>query len=84
MKKSEATIQWVIDVYNNDIRDTRKTFSGKRNHYYKESKRLKVCTRCSFVWELKRTGACVRYDHLPTYGLKRAVCTLCKGYKRGG
>ncbi len=73
------TIQWVIDAFNDKVESNKRGERGKHgNQYIKESRRLKMCPNCNNVWETSFSGLCNRYNHMPTYGLKRALCTLCK------
>ena len=42
---------------------------------------LYYCVKCKTTWERISSGSQVHYNHLPTYGLSRVVCRVCK--KRG-
>ena len=39
---------------------------------------LYYCKPCKHVWAISCTGTTIRYNHLPTYGLRRVECTHCK------
>ena len=76
------SIQWVIDQYIRRFKPgEHKGQPSNRNHYAKETKRLRLCPDCEHVWEIAHTGRCRRYNHLPTYGLSKKVCTFCKGLR---
>tara|TARA_Y100000310_G_scaffold201184_1_gene201261 strand:- start:2937 stop:3188 length:252 start_codon:yes stop_codon:yes gene_type:complete len=74
-----TNIQWAIDLYGRRLkRDDTNDMPG-RNVHTREARRLKLCPNCQRVWEIGCTGACMRYEHLPTFRLKRVTCTLCEG-----
>ena len=72
-------IQWAIDGFCTELNTDEKSVVPSRNIHKKEAKRLKLCPSCDNVWEIICSGACRRYNHLPTYGLKRVICTFCEG-----
>ena len=75
-------IQWAIDGFCREYKNGRKNEVPSRNIHKKEARRLKLCPLCSNVWEIGITGACRRYNHLPTLRLKRVICTFCEGKGR--
>jgi len=74
---------WILG-YSRDIdyekeRKRRKARSGEQtNTLYK-------CESCNLVWENYSTHKTqfVNYSHMPSYGLKRLKCKLCKGESNG-
>lgn len=46
-----------------------------------ETKRLKYCLQCCRVWEISYTGSISSYGHMPSYGLPRKDCMICKKEK---
>ena len=82
MLSDDEGIQWAIDKLSVRYGEAYERKRGcNRNQYTKESRRLKLCPKCDHVWEIGHTGAVRRYDHMPTYGLKRVKCTFCKGLR---
>ena len=78
----DDSIQWVLDKIDRRYGSKYEAKIGRhKNKYRKEARRLKLCPKCEHVWEIGHTGAVRRYDHMPTYGLKRVKCTFCKGIK---
>ena len=76
-------MDWVIErLSNRNAYKQRK--SGDINAHTKESKRLKVCTKCNLVWEVSYAGSILHHDCLPTYGLKRKTCKQCKKEAENG
>jgi len=71
-----GNIDWVIK----SGKDWAKKYgSNSKNTYTKESRRLKYCNSCKMVWEISTIGTGIhRYGHMPTYGLPRIVCRICK------
>ena len=47
-----------------------------------ETRRLRYCNACSHVWEDGDSGRVLRYRHLPTWGLPRNNCGVCKKIKK--
>lgn len=47
-----------------------------------ETRRLRYCNACSHVWEDGSSGMVLRYSHLPTWGLPRKNCGVCKKIKK--
>jgi len=83
INESDKSIQWAIDKYLRRSHTVANEVDKRsRNRYTKESRKLKYCPECDRVWEICTTGMVHRYDHLPTYGLMKKVCTFCKGVKR--
>ena len=39
---------------------------------------LKFCPTCKMVWSISVDGSAARYADMPTYGLNRIVCKICK------
>ena len=76
-------MDWVIERLNNK-NGYKQRKSGDINAYTKESKRLKVCTKCNLVWEVSYAGSILHYDCMPTYGLKRKTCKQCKKEAKNG
>lgn len=74
----DDSIQWVIDNFSAKVSTSKKDNKQDTNHYSKETRRLKMCPVCDHVWELGYSGVTLKYDHMPTYGLNRVVCTFCK------
>jgi len=72
-------IQWAIDGFCAKYKKEKVREAKSRNTHKKEARRLKLCPSCKNVWEIITTGACKRYDHLPTLRLKRVLCTFCDG-----
>ena len=73
------SIQWVIDQYTRRFKPgEHKGQPSNRNHYAKETKRLRLCPDCEHVWEIDGRKICMRYKHMPTLGLKRKNCKYCK------
>ena len=62
------------------IQKNRKKKISKHNREYKK---LKLCKLCGNTWEMTVTGSIARYSHLPTYGLLRSTCVICKRNKQG-
>ena len=77
-----SDIQWAIDGFCRRLKDKEENRSPAVNRRPKKSIRLKLCPKCLRVWETSCTGACVRYNHLPTLRLKRVICTFCEGKGR--
>ena len=75
-------IQWAIDGFCREYKNGRKNEVPSRNIHKKEARRLKLCPSCRNVWEIGITGACRRYNHLPTLRLRRVICTFCEGSGR--
>ena len=54
-------MDWVIErLSNRNAYKQRK--SGDINAHTKESKRLKVCTKCNLVWEVSYAGSILHHD----------------------
>jgi|TARA_R110000824_G_scaffold10249_1_gene45365 hypothetical protein len=51
--------------------------ASQKNNYSSEGRKLKFCNKCKMVWEMGITGTILKYDHMPTYGLKRKDCLKC-------
>lgn len=67
-------MEWMI---NKDLKAYVPKKASEKNNYSNEGKKLKFCNRCNMVWEIGITGTLLRYDHMPTYGLKRQDCFRC-------
>ena len=49
-----------------------------KNKKKKASNKLKFCKGCKMVWEIGMSKSMIKYDQMPTYGLKRVTCSMCK------
>tara|TARA_R100001082_G_scaffold98079_1_gene66199 strand:- start:572 stop:775 length:204 start_codon:yes stop_codon:yes gene_type:complete len=67
-------VKWVIDALSN----RNILAQGKSKFKYADGKRLKYCEYCDHVWEIDGRKICMRYKHMPTFGLKRLKCKYCK------
>ena len=67
-------MEWVIKKM---LRPSPKTLKHNANHAHIERK-LKLCPSCDMVWSIATGGHAARYTGMPTYGLKRIKCTICK------
>ena len=67
-------MEWVIKQMS---RRVTRTFKHNLNHAHIE-RTLKFCPQCNLVWSIAVGGSAIRYTDMPTYGLKRIVCKVCK------
>tara|TARA_R100001082_G_scaffold106772_1_gene79953 strand:- start:650 stop:1090 length:441 start_codon:yes stop_codon:yes gene_type:complete len=70
-------MEWVIRSLNIKKNMT-KIRKGAKNYHHAEFTKLKFCENCKKTWERTCTGTIALYDHLPTYGLLRKSCDICK------
>mgnify|MGYP003116241663 CR=1 FL=1 len=68
------SIQWAVDNLDRQIPKT--TYSNTITKH--EERRLKYCPECNLVWEISYTGHISRHSNMPTIGLKRITCKVCK------
>ena len=57
-------------------------YASKKNIHTSETRRLRYCKDCEYVWERGERGHPIKYTNLPTYCLPRVVCKMCKSIKK--
>ena len=77
--KSDDGIGWVIKSYLKPSKyDPKKRNINPAKNI---SKKLRYCMYCEKSWEIGFGCVIHSYDHLPTYGLLRKKCKICKNKK---
>ena len=75
---------WILGYpRNTNYEDERKR---KKAAYSKEYNTLYKCVKCDRVWEqflAYKEKKLITYTHMPSYGLNRRECKLCKGENHG-
>ena len=83
VKKKFNDYSWIFKALdNNNYYLVKKKQIGVNTHK-KESNILKYCEDCKRVWEIGYTSSIHSYGHLPTLGLPRKKCKVCKGIETG-
>ena len=77
--RSDEGINWAINSF---IKPNKKGANRKpRSRDTRENKKLRYCEYCNKTWEIGFGSVIHSYDHLPTYGLLRKKCKICKNKK---
>ena len=68
------TTEWVMEALSNPSTYKPQRTVNANGH----GRDLKYCPECEHTWSMNCARVCIRYDSLPTYGLKHRICKYCK------